>query len=134
LNPEILACIKNPDGSSAIHWDLTLDRKRLTSKTMAPWDRKTVVLNDIFEPSHSDEQLDMLFEKIVALPLTQFVILTADAARMDEYMRRIRRLSESSYRSYPPEWLKHFSWFKPWKNIWFGVSVKDDQDFEVVIS
>jgi hypothetical protein len=133
LDPAILACIKNRDGSSAIRWDLAPDRKRLTRKNTEPWYGKTVVLNDIFAPEHSDEQLDMLLKKIIFLPRTQFVILTAHAARMNEYMMWLWRMRELSCWGHADEWVKCFSWHKSWANIWFGISVKkDDQDFDAV--
>jgi hypothetical protein len=133
LNAELLDCFKSHGGLPAVRWDLDPTRKRLTSKNTEPWARKTVVLNDIFAPGFDNDQLDMLFKKIILLTDTQFVILTAHPSRMHEYMVRIWRLSESGYRD-RPEWLQYFTWFKPWKNIWFGITVKDDQDADTVTS
>lgn len=131
MKPELLACFKSYDGSPAVRWDLDPERKRLTSKNTEPWSRKTVVLNDIFAPGFNNDQLDMLFKKITPLLDAQFVVLTAHPARMHEYMVRIWELSESSYLR-RPEWLHYFTWFKPWKNIWFGITVRGDQDAETV--
>ena len=122
----MLACFKSHDGSPATRWDLDPERKRLTRKNTDCWNRKTVVLNDIFAPPHDFEQLDMVFKKFLALPGTQFVILTDNPGVMDAYMKRLHRLSE--HWMYCDKWLKNFSYRGTWKNIWFGVTVQRDRD------
>jgi hypothetical protein len=131
LDQIVRACFKNRDGSPAVSWVFEPDRKQISSRNTDAWAGKTVVLNDIFTPQFSDEQLDLFFKKVILLEDAKIVILTAHPSRMNEYMRRIHDLSESGYWE-RPKWLKLFAWEHQWKNVWYGVTIKTEEDADTM--